>query len=261
MNECKMTKISLVIPVYNSELILPELIKQIAKALPGQHYEVVLVNDGSRDKSWEIMSRLSSEHSEVKSICLAKNFGQDNAIMCGLNYATGDFVVIMDDDLQHSPHDILKLKAKCEEGYDVCYADYSGDKLQAWWKNIGSSLNSKQAEIFLGKPREIYLSPFKMISRMVVDNVLNYRGPFPYVDGLIFRSTSSITQIPVEHHDRFASTSNYSLRKSISVFLKHLTGFSIVPLRLAALMGVIFALAGIGLSFYYIYSYFRGNID
>ena len=254
-----MIDISIVIPVYNSEEILPELINQIGKAMHNQSYEVVLVNDGSADKSWEVMSRLSESNKVVNSICLARNFGQDNAIMCGLHYSTGQYVVIMDDDLQHSPHDILKLKEKCDEGEDVCYADYSNQKRQAWWKNFGSYLNAKQAELFLGKPSEIYLSPFKMIRRDVVDTMLNYHGPYPYVDGLIFRSTSSITQVTISHHDRFASKSNYNLRKSISVFLKHLTGFSIVPLRVASLFGVLLTAAGLILAIYYIYSYLKGN--
>jgi polyisoprenyl-phosphate glycosyltransferase len=252
-------KISLVIPVYNSETIIPELVVQIAGALSGHDYEVILVNDDSEDNSWEVMAALSRQQKNIKSICLAKNFGQDNAIMCGLHYATGDRIVIMDDDLQHSPYDILKLNEKCDEGYDVCYADYSGGKHQAKWKNIGSYLNSKQAEFVIGKPREIYLSPFKMISRVVADAALKYGGPFPYVDGLIFRSSSAITQIPVEHHRRFDKKSNYNLKKSISVFLKHLTGFSIIPLRIAALLGVAITFLGIILIAYYLWSYGRGQ--
>lgn len=253
-------KISLVIPIYNSEHILPELVAQIADAMSGEDYEVLLVNDGSSDNSWWVMSKLSENHKAIKSICLAKNFGQDNAIMCGLHYSTGEYAVIMDDDLQHSPYDISKLKGKCDEGYDVCYADYSRNRRQARWKNIGSFLNSKQAEFVIGKPREIYLSPFKIIKRVVVDAMLDYRGAYPYIDGLIFRSTSLITQIPVEHHDRFASKSNYNIKKSISVFLKHLTGFSILPLRIVSLIGVLLSAFSMILIGYYTWSYFNGNI-
>ncbi|MDD5212424.1 MAG: glycosyltransferase family 2 protein, partial [Sulfuricurvum sp.] len=218
-----------------------------------------LANDGSPDKSWEIIMSLSQEYPELRGICLTRNYGQDNAIMAGLNYARGKYVVIMDDDLQHSPYDISKLLEKCESGFDVCYADYSENKRQAFWKNLGSYLNSKQAELFIGKPQNIYLSPFKMISRVVVDSMLEYENSYPYIDGLIFRVTKSISQVPVEHHERYASVSNYNLRKSISVFLKHMTGFSIVPLRLASVMGFLITTLGLILAVYYIWSYFKGN--
>jgi glycosyltransferase involved in cell wall biosynthesis len=252
--------VSVVIPVYNSEEIIPELLTQIAAALKDEAYEIVLVNDGSADKSWETIESLISVHRHVKGICLAKNFGQDNAIMCGLHYAVGEYVIIMDDDLQHSPKDIVGLIRKCEEGFDVCYADYSSGKRQSWWKNIGSFVNTKQAEVLLGKPRGTYLSPFKAIRRSVVESMLKYSGPFPYIDGLIFRSTSSITQVSVEHHDRFANQGNYNFRRSVSVFLSHLTGFSIIPLRIASLMGVLLTTAGLVLLGYYVKIYFDGEV-
>lgn len=252
-------KVSIVIPVYNSSLILPKLLEVTRDAMSGISFEIILANDGSPDNSWEIITLLSHTYPELKGICLTRNYGQDNAIMAGLNYAHGEYAVIMDDDLQHSPYDIPKLLEKCESGYDVCYADYSKDKQQAFWKNIGSYLNSRQAELLIEKPQNIYLSPFKMVSRVVVDAMLEYENSYPYIDGLIFRVTKSITQIPVVHHKRYASVSNYSLRKSISVFFKHTTGFSIVPLRLASIMGLVITMFGLFLAAYYIQSYFRGN--
>ncbi len=252
-------KISLVIPIYNSASILPELVSQITDALSGETYEVILVNDGSADNSWNIMVELSKKFTVIKCICLTKNFGQDNATMCGLHYSTGDYVAIMDDDLQHSPYDILKLKKKCDDGHDVCFADYSSNRRQARWKNIGSFLNSKQAEVVIGKPQEIYLSPFKIIKRVIVDAMLNYQGAYPYIDGLIFRSTSLVTQISVEHHERFAGKSNYNIHKSVSVFLKHLTGFSILPLRIVSFVGILLSILSMVLIGYYTWVYFNGN--
>ncbi|MBF0328702.1 MAG: glycosyltransferase family 2 protein [Nitrospirae bacterium] len=253
-------KISIVVPVYNSEIILPELLAQISNALSGQLYEVILVNDGSADNSWDVIISLSKKYDKVIGICLARNFGQDNAIMAGLNNTRGEYIVIMDDDLQHSPYDISKLVAKCESGYDVCYAKYYGKKQQAWWKNVGSYINAKQAEFLIGKPSEIYLSPFKVIRRVIINSIINYQGSYPYVDGLIFSATRSIAQVEVEHNKRFASKSNYTLKKSISVFLRHTTGFSIVPLRIASLFGILVAFIGLILSLYYAAMYFRGNI-
>ena len=252
-------KVSIVIPVYNSKLILPKLLSVIREAMSGISFEVILTNDGSEDNSWEVIMSLGKEYQELRGVCLTQNYGQDSAIMAGLHYSKGEYVVILDDDLQHSPYDIPKLLEECESGFDVCYADYGRDKRQALWKNLGSFLNSKQAELLIGKPRDIYLSPFKMISRVVVDSMLEYQNSYPYIDGLIFRVTKSITQVPVEHHERYASTSNCNLRKSISVFFNHTTSFSIVPLRIASVIGFLITALGLILAVYYILSYFKGN--
>ncbi|GAB6041585.1 glycosyltransferase family 2 protein [Endothiovibrio diazotrophicus] len=252
-------EVSVVIPVFNSEEALPELCRQLWDALDGREFEVILVNDGSADRSWEVIERLSREFGVV-GVCLARNFGQDNAIMAGLGRAVGASVVIMDDDLQHSPYDIPLLLAEVERGADVCYADYSRHKRQAWWKNLGSHLNSKQAEYLIGKPGEIYLSPFKAIRRIVVDSVIQYEGPYPYVDGLIFRATSAVTQVHVEHRARDQGKSNYNLRRSLSVFFKHTTGFSVAPLRIASLIGLLSALFGFVLGTFYIYDYFTSEV-
>ena len=260
MNSLKKLRISIVIPVYNSGQILPKLLEIIHHAMAEFSFEVVLVNDGSADNSWVVIQSLSKNYSELRGICLTRNYGQDNAIMAGLNYCKGDYVVVMDDDLQHSPYDIPTLIEKCQEGYDVCYADYSDDKQQTSWKNAGSYLNNLQAELLLGKPKNIYLSPFKIINRVIVDAMIRYENSYPYIDGLILRGTNSITQISVKHHNRYASHSNYNLSKSISVFLKHMTGFSVLPLRIASVMGFILSLIGLMLTVYYISNYFQGNV-
>jgi polyisoprenyl-phosphate glycosyltransferase len=252
-------KVSIVVPVYNSEQILPELLQVTHDAMVGVPFEIILVNDGSSDNSWATINSLSKKYSELRGVCLTQNYGQDNAIMAGLNYAAGEYVVVMDDDLQHSPYDIPKLLLKCEEGYDVCYADYSQDKRQAYWKNFGSFVNNLQAGLLLGKPRDIYLSPFKMVNRVIIDSMLEYENSYPYIDGLIFRVTNSITQIKVRHYERHSLVGNYNMRKSISVFLKHMTGFSILPLRLASLIGLMISAIGLILIGYYIVSYINGN--
>lgn len=247
--------LSVVIPVYNSEDNLTDLAKQLVDALSSFSFEIVMVNDQSRDNSWGVIVKLAAENPHIVGVNLRKNSGQDNAIMAGLTVAKGEYIVIMDDDLQHSPYDIPKLYEACSKGYDVCFAKFPEIK-QAFWKNWGSRLNGRVAELLIEKPREVYLSPFKVITRAVAKEVIKYDGPFPYVDGLIFSVTRNLTQIPIEHHKRFQGTSNYSLRKSIQVFMKLATSFSILPLQAASVMGFVSALSGFGLGLYYLVLYF-----
>jgi polyisoprenyl-phosphate glycosyltransferase len=247
-------ELSIVVPVYNSENSLQELNKQIHQALNHVSYELILVNDKSPDASWQKIVELSKLNSNIKGISLKKNSGQDNAIMAGLSYAQGEYVVIMDDDLQHSPADILKLLENCKSGYDVCYG-YFSNKKQSLWKNIGSKLNGYLAELFLKKPKEIYLSPFKIIHRSTVKEIISYRGPFPYVDGIILSVTSNITQIPLEHHKRLAGKGNFNIVRSISVFMKHVTGYSLYPLRIATIMGFLASSLSFLLGALYLFDY------
>jgi polyisoprenyl-phosphate glycosyltransferase len=246
---------SIVIPVYNSAKIISELCNQISDAMNGFEFEVVLVDDKSKDNSWDEIITVSSNSNLFMGISLAKNFGQHSAIMAGLSSTKGDYVIIMDDDLQHSPYDIPTLIKSIKEN-QVCFADLSNDLKQSWWKNVGSYFNSIQSEYIGEKPKGIYMSSFKILSRLVVESILEYKGPYPYIDGLICRTTSSINQVQIEHHKRFAGKGNYNLYRSISVFLKHTTGFSIFPLRLASIIGVILSLSGFFLGLYYIYQYF-----
>ena len=249
-------KVSIVIPVYNSELILEELCRQLCDALVGFEFEALLINDGSTDNSWSVIAKISKKVKPVRGIYLARNFGQDNAIMSGLSFSSGDYVVIMDDDLQHSPYDVPTLIDEILKGWDVCYANFSDNMRQSWWKSFGSYINSKQSEYLANKPKDIYLSPFKIMNRFVVDTILEHTGPYPYVDGLICRITNSITQIPLIHYERYKGDGNYNLKRSLSVFLKHATGFSVLPLRLASAVGFLCAASGFILGVYYVYDYF-----
>ncbi len=247
-------ELSIVIPVYNSEKCLDELNAQVADALKGIAYEMILVNDKSKDGSWQKIISLTQINASIKGINLKKNAGQDNAIMAGLSQVSGEFVVIMDDDLQHSPYDITKLLEKCKEGFDVCYA-FFGEKKQSPWKNVGSQLNDLIAEIFLKKPRGLYLSPFKIMRESVARKIVDYKGPFPYVDGIILSITSNFTQLELVHQKRFGGKSNYNFVRSVSVFLKHVTGFSLYPLRIVTLIGIAAASLSFFLGGYFIIDY------
>ena len=246
-------QLSIVVPVYRSARRLPELARRVRQEV-GAHfdsYELILVNDASPDASWEVILQLTREYDFITGINLRRNVGQDNAIMAGLNIAVGEVVVIMDDDLQHDPADIPKLYDRLQDGFDVVYAHF-GRKQQALWKNIGSWLNDRFAIVVLGKPKDIYMSAYKALRREVVDEVIKYRGPYPYVDGLIFTVTSNITDLPATHHARYAGKGNYNFVKSIGVWLKLATGFSVIPLRMVTFLGAVISLFSFLLAFYFV---------
>jgi len=253
-----MIDISIIVPVYNSEDNLIELNNQIKQNLKDINYELILVNDQSKDNSWQVINKLTNKYKNIIGINLRKNSGQDNAIFAGIQYAVGEYIVIMDDDLQHSPSDIIKLYEEIRKGYDVCYANFDKKK-QALWKNIGSWLNGKMAEIIIDKPKNIYLSPFKIIKKDIIDEVKLTNYLYPYIDGIIFSITNNITQIDVKHYDRFSGVSNYTLLESIKVFMKLATGFSVFPLRVASFIGALTAMFGFMLGLYFIIEYFLNS--
>lgn len=252
-----MKEISVVIPVYKSEKCIPELTKQISDALKDFNWELILVNDCSPDNSWTEIKKVAAENNNITGINLRKNGGQDLAILAGLNHAKGKWIVIMDDDLQHSPYDIPKLYAQAQKGFDVVYADFK-QKKQKLWKNLGSWLNGKVSEITLGKPKGIYLSPFKIISGSVVKEMCKLNNLFPYIDGLIFQVTKNITQINIEHHKREYGKSNFTLLKSMQVFFRMMFGFSTFPLNFATYIGFFSSTMGFLLAIYFLVKFLLG---
>lgn len=253
-----MKEISIIVPVFNSEENLNELHRQINDAMQEIDFELIFINDGSTDNSMDIIRFIAINHANVVAINLRKNFGQDNAIMAGLNYASSNYIVIMDDDLQHSPYDIPLLYNKCKEGFDICYAKFS-DKNQALWKNFGSWTNGIFAQLLFKKPKNIYMSPFKIIKAGVIKDILQYKGPFPYIEGLLLQVTQNIASISTQHHVRYKGRSNFNFIRSFSVFLKTLTSFSVLPLRLATLIGFSTSLIGFVMAIYYLMEYFLIN--
>lgn len=245
-------KVSVVVPVYRSEDCLAELARRVDGALAESHapYELILVDDRSPDDSWRVIREIADASPAVTGVRLRKNVGQDNAIMAGLHHARGEIIVIMDDDLQHDPDDIPALCAEIERGHDVVYARFRSKK-QALWKNLGSWLNDRLGTIVLGKPKHIYMSPYKAIDRTIVAEVVRYQGPFTYIDGLIFMVTDDVVQIEAEHQPRFAGESNYDLTRSIRVWLKLATSFSVLPLRVATLTGMALAFASFLMAAYF----------
>ncbi|WP_347261785.1 glycosyltransferase family 2 protein [Rudaea sp.] len=231
--------VSIVVPVYRSEAILPHLVTKVREAMAGSglRYELILVNDVSPDGSWEAIKRLAAEHDFVRGICLSKNVGQHNATMAGLGQVRGEVVIVMDDDLQHPPQAIVDLVKSIRSGHDVCYTRYA-HRQHAAWKKVGSWFNDRVATVLLDKPAGLYLSSFKAMHRRVADEVVKYDGPYAYVDGLILDVTRNIDVLTIEHQARFAGEGNYNLRRSLSLWLKMATSFSIVPLRIATVLGL-----------------------
>ena len=236
------------VPVYRSEAILPALVAQVETAAGSLNFEdsfeLILVNDGSPDASWQRIVELADAYDFVRGVCLMKNFGQHNAIMAGLRASRGQIVVLMDDDLQHAPSDIARLVEALGRGADVCYTHYV-DRQHAAWKRWGSWFNNVVATYLLKKPPGVYLSSFKAMRRGVVDEIVNYDGPFAYVDGLILDVTRSIVSVDIDHRQRLVGEGNYGLRRSVSLWLRMATSFSILPLRIASIFG--FVLSAISL--------------
>jgi len=246
-------KLSVVIPVYNSEANIASLIEKLQFALDGTTFEIVLVNDGSRDNSERVCMRLAKNFSNVRFISLRRNYGEFNAVMCGLNWTKGDFCVMIDDDFQNPPEEILKLVETAEKGdFDVVYTYYS-KKEHAVYRNLGSRLVNWVTTYSIKKPKDLYLSSFKLIRKEVVEEIIKYQGPYPYIDGLIFRITKNIGTVQVLHQKREEGVSNYTWRKLISLFLNILFCYSSLPIRLFMPIGVsLFGLGFLLLAFFFV---------
>jgi glycosyltransferase involved in cell wall biosynthesis len=240
--------ISVVVPVYRSESSLPALVAAVDKALNDAKlsYELVLVDDGSPDNSWLAIQQLAARHPTVIGFNHRRNFGQDNAILTGIRNASGQAVVIMDDDLQHSPDDIPSLYAELDRSSaDVVYAHFTHKKNSKAWKNVGSWINGKFAQWLIDKPANIYMSPFKIIRREVAELISTFDGPFPYVDALLFQVTNRFSYIQTEHHKRLSGSSTYTFMKSLNVWSRLAFSFSVKPLRLVAWVGIAALLASV----------------
>ena len=251
-------KISIVIPVFNAQLTIAKLVNQLISEISTRYdLEIVLVNDYSADNSHvECLKLFQAHKSIVKYIALAKNFGEHNAVMAGLNKVTGDFSIIMDDDFQNPVEEVMKLIAfALENDFDVVYTYYDKKKHKRW-RNFGSSLNNYMATILLKKPKDLYLSSFKCLNRFLVDEIIKYDLPYPYIDGLILRSTSSIGTLQVVHDSRHEGKSGYTIVKLIKLWSNMFTSFSVIPLRVSIFIGIFFAVTGFLFGIYSIIEHF-----
>lgn len=244
-------KVSIVIPVYNGARVVERLVTSLNSQLSSLNFEIVLVNDGSSDDSDKVCSDIASHDPKVKFINLSRNFGEHNAVMAGLNYCTGDYAVFLDDDFQNPPSEIVKLVNKINEGYDVVFSFYER-KEHHFFRNLGSKFNNYIASFLIRKPKDLYLSSFKVINRFMIDEIIKYQGSYPYIDGIILRSTDKYSAIPVNHNPREEGESGYTFGKLVSLWLNMFTSFSILPLRIATVLGFIFSMIGLILSIVFV---------
>lgn len=240
-------KISFVIPVYNSEKTIRKVVEGIVGTVnatyPNDDYEIVLVNDGSHDSSWETLESIHKDIANTSIINLSKNFGQANATLAGLNSAIGDFVIGLDDDMQTPPEEFPKLlECLLESDYDAVYARYR-DKKHSTIQNFGSRINNSMSTTLAGKPKGIRSSSFYCIKKYVVDEIIKYDYPYPYLPGLVFRVTDNVGNCFVEHRFRENGKSNYTIGRLLRLWLNGFTGFSILPLRISVVFGMIFSIA------------------
>jgi len=235
-------KLSVVIPVYNGQATIQTLVYSIFEVLAQYNVELVLVNDASKDKSEAICEQLAAENENIQFISLRKNSGEHNAVICGLNYCTGDYVAIIDDDLQNPPSEIIVLLNKAIKGnYDIVYARYE-HKQHSFIRNLYSKLNNAFAVYLLKKPQHLYLASFKVMKKEIVREIISYKGPFPYIDALVLRCTDNIGAETVMHVNRQNGKSNYTLRKLFSLYLNMFINFSFRPLRFITISGCIISL-------------------
>jgi glycosyltransferase involved in cell wall biosynthesis len=233
--------LTIVVPVYNSAIVLKKLTEEILFSLEKHKiiFEIILVNDFSKDDSWKNILDLCKNYQWVKAIDLRKNFGQHNAILAGLNYANGEVIVLMDDDLQHSPKDIFKIYSEIKNGHDVCYASFF-ERKHSFLKVLGSNVNNYFASVFLKKAFNLYLSPFKGFSDSIKNEIIKYKGSSVYIDGIILSLTKNISSIQVQHYESQRSfvKSNYTFFKLIKLWSQTIVGYSTIPLRIATFIGL-----------------------
>ncbi len=243
--------ISVIVPVYCSETILPELIARIESVLRESptRFEVVLVNDGSGDRSWPTIGGLAQTKPFVCGIDLMRNYGQHNALLCGIRAAKYEVIVTMDDDLQHPPEEIPKLLDKLAEGHDVVYGSAQKEQ-HGFWRDIASCVTKLALQASMSAETARNVSAFRAFRTQVRDAFVNYQGPFVSIDVLLTWGTTRFAAIPVRHDPRRAGVSKYTFRKLVLHALNMMTGFSTLPLQVASLTGFAFTLFGMGVLMY-----------
>lgn len=236
-------KISFVIPCYNSELTIRDVVDEIKRTAKDADIEIVLVNDNSRDGTWKVLKELGEEDSRIKCVSFARNFGQHSALLAGYSFADGDVVVSLDDDGQTPADEFWKLVNRLGDDCDVCYAAYKHKQHNAF-RNMGTKANSLMAEWLINKPHDMQITSYFAMKKFVKNDVLKYRNAYPYVPGLVLRATANLASVEVNHRARSVGKSGYSFSKLVSLWMNGFTAFSVKPLRLATFLGGFVAFAG-----------------
>ena len=249
--------LSVVIPVYGSEVILPELVRRLHKVLPPltDNFEVVLVNDSSPDGSWDVISRMRAQYPRIHAINLMRNYGQHNALLCGIRATRYAVIVTMDDDLQHPPEEIPKLLAMLDQGYDVVYGTPAQEQ-HGLMRDLASLTTKLALQNVMGAQIARQVSAFRAFRAEVANAFDHYEGAFVSIDVLLTWGTNRFAATPVRHEPRSQGASGYTLRKLVTHAMNMMTGFSTKPLQIASLIGFFFTLFGFGVLLYVLIRYF-----
>ena len=258
MTTQKRPGLSIIIPVYNSQKTLEELVKRLGTVLPGiaSNYEVLLVNDGSIDESWQKVQELAEAYSFIRGINLMRNYGQHNALLCGIRSAENEIIVTMDDDLQHPPEEIPILLAKLQEGHDVVYG-FPRKLPHSFWRNIFSRITKRTLAFVMGIKTVREISAFRAFRTNLREAFKDYQSPSVIIDVLLSWGTTRFTSVKINEVPREYGSSNYNFFKLASQGLLILTGFSTIPLKLASWMGFIFTIFGFAVFLFVLISYLQ----
>jgi glycosyltransferase involved in cell wall biosynthesis len=254
-------KVSVVVPVFRSEATLPELVARLGAVLPplSGWFEVILVNDGSPDRSWDVMQSLAAEHAFVRPMRLMRNFGQHNALLCGIRAARGNVIVTIDDDLQNPPEEIQKLLGVLDAGYDVVYGVRARES-HGLARNLASTITKLVLQNAMGAETARKITAFRAFRTELRDGFASYSAHFVSIDVLLTWSTTRFGTVTVMHEARAHGESNYTFRKLLTHALNMVTGFSVLPLQVASIIGFGFTLFGFALMGALVVQYFlRGS--
>ncbi|NWG16908.1 MAG: glycosyltransferase family 2 protein [Chloroflexi bacterium] len=241
-----MPSLSVVIPVYNGALSLPELVSRLGEELPKltDTFELIFVEDDGRDNSWEVIQELVHQHPWIRGFKHMRNYGQHNALLCGIRAARYEVVVTMDDDLQHPPEEIRRLLDKLAEGYDAVYGTPHHEQ-HGFFRDMASQVTKIALQSAMGVDVARSVSAFRVFRTQLRDAFTNYQSPYVSIDVLLTWGTKRFAAIPVRHDPRKLGISNYTLRKLVTHALNMMTGFSILPLQIASLVGFALTMFGV----------------
>lgn len=250
------SSLSVVIPVYNSANILPQLVRQLQPVLAtlSGDTEIILVNDGSNDGSWDVICSLAGQHGNLRGFNMMRNYGQHNALLCGIRGAEKEVVITMDDDLQHPPEELPKLLQKLEEGYDVVYGP-PVEEQHGLLRDLASQMTKLALQSSMGAETARNISAFRVFRTQLRDAFADYRSPFASIDVLLTWGTTRFSAVPVRHDPRKVGISNYTFKKLLVHAFNMMTGFSVLPLQIASITGFIFAFFGLLILIYVIGRY------
>ena len=235
--------ISIIIPVFNSENIVKNTVEQSIYELKSQklNFEIILINDGSKDNSWRTIKKLTQKYPEIISINLLKNYGQHTAIYCGIEQSKGNYLVTLDDDLQNPPKEIIKLINKITDGYDVVFGTFP-EKKHSFLRKIGTLLINYLNKKIFNKPKSIKLTNFRIFTREVAERIKNYNTLYPYIPGLLLMFSSSIANVETLHEERKIGKSNYTIIKIIKLVSRLLFNYSSYPLKVLSSLVIIISI-------------------